>query len=85
MRFVDAAEIRRVFTFPRLIAALEVPSDCERGHQRSQRAWDMYDRAGGKFVGRRSADDITFFKNAGGGHLDLMTAEVILAQTEGRS
>jgi ornithine cyclodeaminase len=46
---------------------------------------DMYDLAGGKIVGRRSADDITFFKNAGGGHLDLMTAEVILAQTEGRN
>ena len=46
---------------------------------------DMYDLAGGKIVGRRSPDDITFFKNAGGGHLDLMTAEVILAQIEGRN
>jgi ornithine cyclodeaminase/alanine dehydrogenase-like protein (mu-crystallin family) len=41
---------------------------------------DLYDLAGGKIVGRRSPDDITFFKNAGGGHLDLMTAEVVLAQ-----
>lgn len=46
---------------------------------------DMYDLAGGKIVGRRSAGDITFFKNAGGGHLDLMTAEVVLAQTKGRN
>jgi ornithine cyclodeaminase len=46
---------------------------------------DMYDLAEGKIVGRRSPDDITFFKNAGGGHLDLMTAEVVLAQIEGRS
>jgi ornithine cyclodeaminase len=38
---------------------------------------DHYDLVGGKVKGRRSADDITFFKNAGGGHLDLMTAEVI--------
>ncbi|TMJ37114.1 MAG: dehydrogenase, partial [Alphaproteobacteria bacterium] len=46
---------------------------------------DLYDLAGGKIVGRRSPDDITFFKNAGGGHLDLMTAEVVLAQIEGRT
>jgi ornithine cyclodeaminase len=38
---------------------------------------DLYDLVGGSVAGRRSADDITFFKNAGGGHLDLMTAEVI--------
>jgi len=38
---------------------------------------DLYDLAPGKIAGRASADDITFFKNAGGGHLDLMTAEVV--------
>lgn len=36
---------------------------------------DLYDIAQGK--SRRSADEITVFKNAGGGHLDLMTAEFI--------
>lgn len=41
---------------------------------------DLYDLAPGKIAGRRSPGDITFFKNAGGGHLDLMTAEVILKQ-----
>jgi len=41
---------------------------------------DLYDLAPGKVAGRRSPSDITFFKNAGGGHLDLMTAEVILKQ-----
>jgi ornithine cyclodeaminase/alanine dehydrogenase-like protein (mu-crystallin family) len=30
-------------------------------------------------VGRRSADEITLFKNAGGGHLDLMAARAFLA------
>lgn len=30
--------------------------------------------------GRRSADEITIFKNGGGAHLDLMTARVILAR-----
>jgi len=29
-------------------------------------------------VGRRSDDEITVFKNAGGGHLDLITAAVLL-------
>ncbi|MGB3866669.1 MAG: dehydrogenase [Xanthobacteraceae bacterium] len=42
---------------------------------------DLYDLAGGKVAGRRSASDITFFKNAGGGHLDLMTGEVVFEQT----
>ena len=41
---------------------------------------DLYDLAGGKVAGRRSANDITFFKNAGGGHLDLMTCEVVLRE-----
>lgn len=38
---------------------------------------DLYDLAPGKVKGRRSPSDITFFKNAGGGHLDLMTCEVV--------
>jgi ornithine cyclodeaminase len=38
---------------------------------------DLYDLATGSIAGRTSASDITFFKNAGGGHLDLMTAEVV--------
>jgi ornithine cyclodeaminase len=38
---------------------------------------DHYDLVPGQVTGRRSTSDITFFKNAGGGHLDLMTAEVI--------
>jgi len=41
---------------------------------------DLYDLAGGRIEGRRSPDEITFFKNAGGGHLDLMTAELICRQ-----
>jgi ornithine cyclodeaminase/alanine dehydrogenase-like protein (mu-crystallin family) len=42
---------------------------------------DLYDLVGGTVAGRRSADDITFFKNAGGGHLDLMTSEVVFQET----
>jgi ornithine cyclodeaminase len=39
---------------------------------------DLYDLIGGRAAGRQAPSDITFFKNAGGGHLDLMTAELIL-------
>ncbi len=41
---------------------------------------DLYDLASGRIQGRRSPNDITFFKNAGGGHLDLMTCEVVLRE-----
>jgi ornithine cyclodeaminase/alanine dehydrogenase-like protein (mu-crystallin family) len=43
---------------------------------------DLYDLIGGGVPGRVRADDITFFKNAGGGHLDLMTAQAIMAALE---
>ncbi|RMD47843.1 MAG: ornithine cyclodeaminase [Alphaproteobacteria bacterium] len=38
---------------------------------------DFYDLPSGRFA-RRSADEITLFKNGGGAHLDLMTARWIL-------
>jgi ornithine cyclodeaminase len=41
---------------------------------------DLYDLVRGNVTGRRSGSDITFFKNAGGAHLDLMTAAVIYQQ-----
>lgn len=37
---------------------------------------DLYEICG-EGRGRRSAEEITLFKNAGGGHLDLMTAEFV--------
>lgn len=39
---------------------------------------DLHDLVAGR-VGRRAPDEITVFKNAGGGHLDLITAEAVLA------
>jgi ornithine cyclodeaminase len=41
---------------------------------------DLYDLAAGTVAGRLRSQDITFFKNAGGGHLDLMTCEAIFQQ-----
>jgi ornithine cyclodeaminase/alanine dehydrogenase-like protein (mu-crystallin family) len=43
---------------------------------------DLYDLVGGAVPGRRSLSDITFFKNAGGAHLDLMTAELVFLQID---
>ena len=45
---------------------------------------DLYDLVGGRVAGRRSPSDITFFKNAGGGHLDLLTAELIVQRLTGQ-
>ena len=39
---------------------------------------DLYDLVGGGAPGQLDDRDITLFKNAGGGHLDLMTAQAIL-------
>jgi ornithine cyclodeaminase len=41
---------------------------------------DLYDLVTGSVKGQQAASDITFFKNAGGGHLDLMTCEVVFQQ-----
>jgi ornithine cyclodeaminase/alanine dehydrogenase-like protein (mu-crystallin family) len=41
---------------------------------------DLYDLVPGAVRGRQSPTEITLFKNAGGGHLDLMTAEVVFRQ-----
>jgi ornithine cyclodeaminase/alanine dehydrogenase-like protein (mu-crystallin family) len=41
---------------------------------------DLFQLVRGEVAGRRSADEITLFKNAGGGHLDLMAARLIAAR-----
>jgi ornithine cyclodeaminase len=41
---------------------------------------DLYDLIGGGMPGRRSPTDVTLFKNAGGGHFDLIAAEVVWRQ-----
>jgi len=43
---------------------------------------DLYDLIGGGVPGRVGPDDITLFKNAGGGHLDLMTAQAIMSAVD---
>ncbi len=38
---------------------------------------DLYELCSGSITGRKSTQEITMFKNGGGGHLDLMTARYI--------
>lgn len=44
---------------------------------------DLFDLCAGKVGGRRSAEEITVFKNGGGGHLDLIVARAIWDLCEG--
>lgn len=39
---------------------------------------DLFDLCSGRRPGRRSPDEVTLFKNCGGGHLDLFTAQELL-------
>jgi ornithine cyclodeaminase/alanine dehydrogenase-like protein (mu-crystallin family) len=48
-------------------------------------AGDLFELASGRRPGRRSAEEITLFKNAGGGHLDLMTAGFIWRRVAARA
>ena len=45
---------------------------------------DLFELARGDCTGRESAEDITLYKNAGGGHLDLMTARHIESRAASR-
>ena len=38
---------------------------------------DLYDLVRGRHCGRVERDEVTVFKNGGGGHLDLMTAQFV--------
>jgi ornithine cyclodeaminase len=43
---------------------------------------DLFDLCQGRHPGRRTPEEITLYKNIGGGHLDLFTAEAMLAALE---
>ncbi|HSA83146.1 MAG TPA: ornithine cyclodeaminase, partial [Geminicoccaceae bacterium] len=46
---------------------------------------DLFDLCQGRTLGRRAADEITLYKNGGGSHLDLFTAEFLLRQLAGEA
>ncbi len=41
---------------------------------------DLFDQSRGKHDGSEGAAEMTFYKNGGGGHLDLMTARLVVAR-----
>ncbi len=50
------------------------------GLARGEIIGDLYDLCQGRAEGRRSAEDITLYKNAGGGHLDLYAVQHLLSR-----
>ena len=50
---------------------------------REQILADNFDFARGKHAGRTSEDQITLYKNGGGGHLDLMVAQILCPLGDG--
>ena len=87
MREVDDAVLQRSRVFVdsrdstfRHIGELKIPLEAGTITEADVLA-DHYELAAGTVQGRLSEDDITFFKNGGGGHLDLMAAQFLLAET----
>ncbi len=84
MREVDEAALTRAHIWGDTAAKI-----CERSGEvvaalasgalrREDIVGDLYGLAQGLCPGRQSAEEITLFKNAGGGHLDLMTARYLM-------
>ena len=66
----DAGELVRAFT-EGLLSQADIRAD-------------LFDLARGEHPGRRSAEELTVYKNGGGGHLDLMVAQILVsAETSG--
>ena len=87
MREVDDEVLRRarIFVDSREsnfghIGELQIPID-EGTITKDDVLADHYELATGS-PGRTSDDDITFFKNGGGGHLDLMAAQFLLTRMD---
>lgn len=71
--FVDSRETTRTIgelAIP--IASCAIDADAVVG--------DLYELCRGTVAGRQGDDEVTVFKNGGGGHLDLMTAQYVAAR-----
>ena len=84
MREVDNQTIRRSRVYVDCygtavddVGEIAIPIS-EGALRREDIAGDLYELCTRQRPGRGSAEEITLFKNAGGGHLDLMTAEFIV-------
>jgi ornithine cyclodeaminase/alanine dehydrogenase-like protein (mu-crystallin family) len=82
MREADDETIRRARIFVDTRVGMEGAGDLAQPVKRGLLAWsdiqaDLYDLCTGRAEGRRTTDEITLFKNVGGGHLDLFTARYL--------
>lgn len=89
MREADDDAMERGSIFVDTRSGMEGAGDLCQPVQRGRIAWsdvraDLYDLCAGRDPGRTRADEITVFKNVGGGHLDLFTAQCLRA-VAGRS
>lgn len=88
MRESDDACVRRsrVYLDSRMFCLGRVGDICQPMDDgvlaQSDIAGDLYDLSRGACPGRQSDEEITFFKNAGGGHLDLGTARFLLERLD---
>lgn len=80
MREADDETIRRGRVFVDTRVGMEGAGDLAQPQAKGLLQWsdiaaDLYELCAGQAVGRRSTEEITVFKNVGGGHLDLFTAQ----------
>ena len=84
MREADDDAMARGSIFVDTRSGMEGAGDLAQPVQSGRIDWsnvraDLFDLCGGRHPGRTHADEITVFKNVGGGHLDLFTAQWLRA------
>lgn len=89
MREADDDAMARGTIFVDTRGNMESAGDLCQPQARGRIAWsdvkaDCYELCSGAHPGRTSDDEITVFKNVGGGHLDLFTAEHLRAMAASR-
>ena len=87
MREADDEAMARGDMFVDSRAGMEGAGDLCQPVERGRIGWadvnaDLYDLCSGRSPGGASPDEITIFKNVGGGHLDLFTAQHLKAVAE---
>lgn len=89
MREADDEAMARGKLFVDTRSGMEDAGDLRQPADRGVFSWedvaaDLYDLCSGRHAGRGSDDEITVFKNVGGGHLDLFAAQHLMAVAESR-
>jgi ornithine cyclodeaminase len=85
MRECDDDTIRRAVLFADARLTCRNCGDFLQPIERGLMSWadihaDLFELCSGEKTGRTSPGEITLFKNAGGGHLDLFTADALIAR-----